>query len=140
MDREKGKGRERLTTDTNPRPAIKGQILPPGPQLLPSLGSEYLRVLTEEIFTAVHGVQGPPDYCSLGDEERGFTLDPAAHREDGVGDGHAGIVGDHWVETECYTHTCSISKHRLGKHKVGVICFRWAERDGEQTYSPSDSI
>lgn len=78
---------------------VEGQILPAGPQSLPSLRLEFFGVFAVEVFSAVHAVERPLHRLALGDKDRGLAVLAAAAGQDGVDFGAAGVAWDHWVKT-----------------------------------------
>ena len=74
------------TTDANPRPTVKRQVLPSDPQSLlialiePAFRLEELRVFPVEVFAPVHRVQTPVDELALFDEDGGSAIFAAANR------------------------------------------------------------
>ena len=74
------------TTDANPRPTVKRQILPSNPQTLllalvePAFRLEELRVFPVEVFAPVYGVQTPVNNLALFDKNGGFAVFAAANR------------------------------------------------------------
>lgn len=101
-DRVRGLGERELLAGTDPRPAVEGQELPAGTQVLPALGAELLDVVAEELGAPVHHEGAVGHDVVLGDEERRLAVGTAADGENGVFVGHATVRRDGGEETEGY--------------------------------------
>lgn len=86
------------TANADSRAPVEWQILPAGPQSLPSLRLEIFGVFAVEIFSAVHGVERPLHCLAFGDKYRGLAVLAAATGQDGVDFGAAGVTWNHWVK------------------------------------------
>jgi hypothetical protein len=95
----------KLTSHTDPGPAIKRDPIPTG-HLPPfeSLGPEFLRVLTPEIFTPVQHVDSVLHTGALTDVDGGFTVGATTGGESAGFVGHSGVEGDSGVEAEDLGH------------------------------------
>ena len=86
IKREGRLGQGKPTTNANPRPAIKRQILPPDPQAFllapiePALRNEAFCVFSIEVFAPVHGIETPVDNLALCDKDGRFTILPTTYR------------------------------------------------------------
>lgn len=90
------------TANADSRAPVEWQILPPGPQSLPSLRPEIFGVFAVEVLAAVHGVERPLHCLAFGDEDGRLAVRAAAAGQDGVDFGAAGITWHHWVKSKCY--------------------------------------
>ena len=99
-------GWEERTTDADPRPPVKGQILPRKPQALggaviePALRPERSGVVAVVVCAAVHCPQHPEDHRALRHEDGRGLVVAAAAGQDGVDEGGTVVGGDDGVEAE----------------------------------------
>ena len=95
---------KKLTTRTNPGPAVERQIRPSHPLFefrpLPARGHELGCVVAVQVAPAVHGVHAVAHRLALAHEDRGSPVGPAAARERGRLESAAGVDGDGGEEAE----------------------------------------
>lgn len=90
-----------LTSQTDPRPPVEGQILPPAlGVLLPPLRAERVRVIPPQVLPPVHREDVVPDDRVLLHVHRGPLVRAAADGERGVDHGDAEVERDRGVQAE----------------------------------------
>lgn len=83
-----------LLAQTDPRPAIKRQVLPADPLPLPPLRPKFLHILAPDILPVVHHVHKVIDFLALADVDGGVAVRAASAGKGGGADAAAGIDGD----------------------------------------------
>lgn len=95
-----------LTTQTQPRPAVKGQVpISDISQLIPfpSLGPKLHCIFAIQIFPSMHVVHDDTDACAFADQDGARAIWAAAARDDGGLLGYADVDWNWRVEAESWT-------------------------------------
>jgi hypothetical protein len=89
-----------LLAQTDPRPAIKRQVLPADLLPLPPLRLKFLHILAPDILPVVHHVHKVVDFLALADVDGGVAVGAPSAGECGGADAAAGVDGNVGVQAE----------------------------------------
>lgn len=113
----------KLLPDTNARPAVERNVIPPGLLALPALGAELFCVGTPDVLAAVQDVHVVAYRFALADVDGEGAIGAAAAWDRGIADGGAAVHGDDGVEAEGFVEDVL----------EGLAGFKTGEGDGVGT-------